>query len=156
MRSAEVLVLAISGRSNKIHEYGQTVTENQFIAGRFDELVAGGYLKVIAETEEPAIPVESDAVTITFPEQPEQKEQGVIEAEERAKAEKNIEGEGEQQGETKTDAEAESKGEVDDTEDAKTRGEIMVKLTEMKIPFNKNMSKNELYELWRDAKSKSK
>lgn len=45
MRTAKVITTEISGRGNKIHQYGEIVRENQFAAGNFDRLVKGGYLK---------------------------------------------------------------------------------------------------------------
>lgn len=142
MRKARVKVIAISLPKNRVLKCGAEVTENNLPAGRFDELLKGGYIELTGENEEAATPLDHEEVVITTT--PEEiKEQGIIESEARKAAEEvNA-----PPVETNTEEITES---MDDT----TRKEIMAELDYEGIKYNKNMTKAELYELW-ESKTKN-
>lgn len=57
MRKAKVIVISISGKGKAIHKCGSVVTEDQFLSGRFQELLVGGYIQLIEDEKKIAIPV---------------------------------------------------------------------------------------------------
>lgn len=140
MRTGKVITLSIGGLRNKIHNFGDVVNEEQFVAGRFSELVENGAIELTSEDDKPANFPAHDEVVITIKETEEEEPQGIKEAKERNKEElKN---------EPTDPVIIEEKIDLDDT----TRQEIMSKLDEAKVKYNKNESKHELYERWRKSK----
>jgi hypothetical protein len=137
MRIARVKVLQISGLRNKLHNLHDVVNENQFVVGRFDQLLNGDYIELLEETQEPATPQDASEVVITT--QPvDETPQGLLEAEEAKKAF------------PPEQTTSEEKVNLDDT----TRKEIMADLDKARVKYNKNASKAELYEIWRELKQK--
>lgn len=62
MRVAKVVVTDLSGKGKKIFKHNDTVTEDSFPEGKFDKLIAGGFIK---ETVEEANTIEvSETVEI--------------------------------------------------------------------------------------------
>ncbi len=47
MRTAKVLIPALSGRGNRIYKYGETVTDANFPSGNFEKLIAGKYIEEV-------------------------------------------------------------------------------------------------------------
>lgn len=121
MKHYKVIALSVGGRANKIFSAGDTVTEENFIPGRADELVRQGFLKEIAEDQEAVkeIPAEEIQTEVTTEEQ----KPDLLES---------LKG---------------SLGEKPEIND-KTRKEYIKELTELGVPFEPNASKKELYELW--------
>ncbi len=138
MRVAKVIVIQITGRKNKLYELGETVNENQFVLGRFDELLKGGYIELIEETPEPVTSEVAEEVEV-IAKPVDDKPEGVKQAEEREANEEKLEG----------DASEEDAPEPENLDDT-TRKQIMKELDEAGVKYNKNMSKAELYELWRE------
>ncbi len=146
MRIARVKVLQVSGRKNRLYDLNETVNEQQFVAGRFDELLQGDYLELIEKTEEPAIIPDAEEVEV-ITKQVDDIPQGVIESEEGA-TEESLK---EEQPEPAADVlDLDTARAIDDT----TRKEMMAELDALKISYSKNASKEELYELYRTAKKK--
>ena len=143
MRTGKVIVLAISGRRNKIHKLNDIVKEDQFVAGRFQELLDGGYIQVVAEDNKPV--VFPDAESVEIKSKPiDDKPLGIKQAEERMKS-------------TKVEAQEKSapKQPVKQNDGGdKVHREMMEKLDALKVPYNKNASKQELYELIKKAEKK--
>jgi hypothetical protein len=172
VRKAKVVVLAVSGRNNKVHRLHDEVNENQFVAGRFDELVKGGYIKVIGVDEKQVknLPEEQEVEIIKKP--VDDTPEGVKQAE-AAKNEtinpdvddkhkqvtlddvskgimSGIAPKDEKPNQPPANGATENKGDVDDV----TRKEIMGDLDKLKVVYDKNASKLELYTLWKEATKK--
>jgi hypothetical protein len=130
MKRYKVIALSVGGRANNIFSAGDIVTEENFIPGRADELVAQGFLKQIDETPHPVgnIPAEEIQVEVSEPKQDEDQKQetSLIDS-----LKDSLGGESE-----KIDI------------NAKTRKEYIKELTDLGIPFEQNASKKELFELW--------
>jgi hypothetical protein len=142
MRSGKVCVISISGLRNRIHQSGEIVNENQFPAGRFDELLKEGFLEFYQEDNQVANP--PDAKEIEIIRKPiDETPKGIKEKEEKTaqQIDKNI----------ASDAVIQTKAEQ--SEDT-TRKDIIADLEKAGVKYGKNMSKAELYELWRASKKK--
>jgi len=132
MRHYKVIALSVGGRANKIFSAGDTVTEENFIPGRAEELVRQGFLKPIEETSEPVKEIPSDEIETTVSEPSEDETQQEV---------PSI---------LDTIKENLSEGNKEEKEgiNSKTRKEFIKELTELGIPFEPTASKKELYELW--------
>lgn len=132
MKRYTVIALSVGGRANKIFSAGDTVTEENFIPGRADELVAQGFLKQIGDTPQPVgnIPAEEIHVEVSEPKQDE---------DQKPEEETSL-----------IDSLKDSLGGESEKQDinAKTRKEYIKELTDLGIPFEQNASKKELFELW--------
>lgn len=132
MRRFLVIALSVGGRANKIFSAGDTVTEENFIPGRAEELVKQGFLKPIEETAEPVkeIPLDEIETTVSEPSSDEAKleVQSILDT-----IKENL-----------------SEGNKEENEgiNSRTRKEYIKELTELGIPFEPTASKKELYELW--------
>lgn len=66
MKTYKVIALSVGGLGNKIFSSGDTVVEGNFKAGRADELVAKGFLRLIDSSAEvietPIAPIIKDEV----------------------------------------------------------------------------------------------
>jgi hypothetical protein len=162
VRKAKVVVLAVSGRNNKVHRLHDEVNENQFVAGRFDELVKGGYIKVIGVDEKQVknLPEEQEVEIIKKP--VDDTPEGVKQAEAAKNETINPDVDDkhkqvtldapkdEKPNQPPANGATENKGDVDDV----TRKEIMGDLDKLKVVYDKNASKLELYTLWKEATKK--
>lgn len=137
MRYAKVKVISISGRNNKIHKLGDVVNEGMFVKGRFDELLKGGYIRLIGDNKKPVSYPDRSGVEVKVA-PVDETPQGILEAKAR-KLEIGPKPE-----DTARPA-APSKEDLDDT----TRKEIMAALNKAGVKFSKNATKEELYEKWR-------
>lgn len=142
MRSGKVCVISISGLRNKIHISGEIVNENQFQAGRFDELLNEGFLEFYQNDDQVANPPDAKEVEIIrkpIDETP----KGIKEKAEKdaQQLDKNI----------ASDAVVQTQ---DEKLDDNTRKDIIADLEKAGVKYGKNMSKAELYELWRASKKK--
>lgn len=108
-----------------------------FHAGRFDELVKGGYVKLIKEDSVVATPPDANEVEINV-KPVEHVQQGVKEKQEREAS-------------TPEDAKVDPPVitlNIDDT----TRREMMDELDKRGVKYSKNASKEELYAKFRESK----
>jgi hypothetical protein len=171
MRTATVVVISVSGH-RKIYKSGDTVNEEMFPAGRFDELVKGEYIKVISDDHEPvnAPDGEVEITRMAVDDTQEGTKQGenfekhnrrkprIIEAEDHAaprKTEVTRESEAEKEetvGTPDVDKgdQAGTEKEITDT----TVIEIRAALDKAGVKYNKNLSKEELYRIFRELKEK--
>ncbi len=149
MKQYRVKCLAVSGRGNKIHRFGDTVREGHFADKRADELVLSGHLELISEVEEVKPPVD---------EAPPSDDQGQLTDDQKKEDEKippPDDNEGQPVQEPKEDApvkedEKSSDKKEDESDDLDQMNDISIKdikkqLTDAGIAFSKNESKEELY-----------
>lgn len=149
MKIGIVKTLAIQGSRKKIFRNGDKVTENNFTSERWAELVKGGYITEGEPSEEPAVPLEEKEVKVTDSADLGKTDAGKSEEDLDSKSEEGSE-------EGKSGAPKDETGGSDETDlteqDEITRKEIMVELDKLGVEYGKNMSKAELYELFRAAK----
>lgn len=165
MRYAKVITLSISGLRNRIFNCGDEVNEEQFPAGRFDELLANGGIQFFRHDGEEANIQPGDVQVNRVPvvDVPQGIKEGMATIKDqlrKLKVEfdndstldelnvilaKHLEKKDEEPVKT---PEQESQEAFDDT----TRKEIMAELDKMGVKYNKNATKNELYDLFRANK----
>lgn len=143
----KVKSLSVGGLRKKAFESGDIVTDENFKPGRAKELVQQGFLvPVVDDTPEEK---KTDLPPVVDDNQP------VDNVSEKFDSDDNNAPEGDENyasaGGEKSDVEEGNKiPALDDI----THTELKKKLTKLEIPFHKNSSKEELYDLWISAKEK--
>lgn len=130
MKQYKVIALSVGGKANKIFSAGDTVTEDQFIPGRADELVTQGFLRSIGDDGELMTKVGQEEVETEVSE-PKETNNSLNESP-LLNAVKN------------------SLGEDDDktTIHSISKKDIIKTLTELGVPFDPHASKTDLFELY--------
>ncbi len=132
MKTYKVIALSVGGLGKKIFNSGDEVNENNFIAGRAEQLVDQGFLKRLGENSEKAN--ESSETETEF-----------IPKVENASS-------------TKEEVVPPVDGSFSEEEqaiyDGMTRNEIMAELGIAGIDFSKNSSKEVLYKIWKAEKDR--
>jgi hypothetical protein len=131
MKQYKVIALSVGGKANKIFSAGDTVTEDQFIPGRADELVTQEFLQEISDDGKPMTKVDQEEV-----------ETEVSEPKDTDKPSKE---------KSLLDAVKNSLGDDDGKKvsiDSISKKEIVKILTDLGIPFEPHASKTELFELY--------
>ena len=128
MRYAKVKAGACSALGNRVFVIGDKVNEDNFHKGIFDQYLESGHLELIGE----------DDKKVSSPDQVEIQITAQKKKEEPSEQEKKVEPVIEQ----------------NDTDTDSTKKEIMEQLDELGVKYNKAMSKNELYDLWKNAGKK--
>jgi hypothetical protein len=150
MRTAKVVVISISGFNKKTFKSGDTVNENQFPTGRFDELLKGKYIELTGSDDKPVNEIDAPVVEIIAKEEPVLDEEEVKQKQDTAfrkrfgRERKTVVAE-DYIPERKTEVRKEEQGTEEDT----TVIELRAKLEEAGVKYNKDQSKEELYKLYR-------